>query len=111
MNNPDWRGSEEFIVRQQLESGHDGIFFDNPTVHPEGCYCPHCMAKFAQFLNREGVEILSTGSAGTLAGENFRRQRAGKGDSAPSFTDRHRRGRTTQAMTDIPRDPVFTTSP
>ena len=49
MNNPDWRNYEEFMVRQQLETGHDGIFFDNPTVHPQGCYCPHCMERFDAF--------------------------------------------------------------
>lgn len=56
MNNPDWRAYEKFIVRQQLESGCDGIFFDNPTVHPQGCYCPYCMEKFAQFLGREETQ-------------------------------------------------------
>jgi hypothetical protein len=53
MNNPDWRAYEKYIVRQQLESGCDGIFFDNPTVHPQGCYCEHCMKKFQQFLARD----------------------------------------------------------
>jgi hypothetical protein len=57
MNHPDWRAYEKFIVRQQIESGHDGIFFDNPTVHPQGCYCAHCMEKFSSFLNREKVAI------------------------------------------------------
>jgi hypothetical protein len=55
MNNPDWRQYEMFIVRQQLESGHDGIFFDNPTVHPQGCYCPSCMDKFSAMLVVERV--------------------------------------------------------
>jgi hypothetical protein len=55
MNHPDWRAYEKFIVRQQLESGCDGIFFDNPTVHPQGCYCPHCMSKFEQFLKTGGL--------------------------------------------------------
>ena len=50
MNNPDWRAYEKFMVRLQLESGHEGIFFDNPTVHPQGCYCPCCMEKFAAYL-------------------------------------------------------------
>jgi len=50
MNNPDWRAYEKSIVKLQLDAGHDGIFFDNPTVHPQGCYCPHCMKKFARFL-------------------------------------------------------------
>jgi hypothetical protein len=38
-------------VGLQIESGHDGIFFDNPTVHPQGCYCEHCMKRFAEFVN------------------------------------------------------------
>src|ERR1039458_8133866 len=55
MNNPDWRTYERFMVRQQLQAGCDGIFFDNPTVHPQGCYCQYCMDKFAQLLRREGL--------------------------------------------------------
>ncbi|HEX8522057.1 MAG TPA: hypothetical protein VF669_07365 [Tepidisphaeraceae bacterium] len=57
MNNPDWRTYEKFLVRQTLEAGHDGIFFDNPTVHPQGCYCRHCMKKFAAFLKSEGTKL------------------------------------------------------
>src|SRR5205814_2068117 len=53
MNNPDWRAYEKAVVKLQLDAGHDGIFFDNPTVHPDGCYCEHCMRKFAQFLHRD----------------------------------------------------------
>jgi hypothetical protein len=56
MNNPDWQAYEAFIVRQQLETGHDGIFFDNPTVHTQGCYCPHCMRRFAAYLKDQGVD-------------------------------------------------------
>jgi hypothetical protein len=55
MNNPDWRTYERFMVRQQLAAGCDGIFFDNPIVHPQGCYCDYCMEGFAQFLKREGL--------------------------------------------------------
>jgi hypothetical protein len=55
MNNPDWRTYEQFMVRQQLYAGCDGIFFDNPTVHPKGCYCGYCMEQFARFLGREGL--------------------------------------------------------
>ncbi len=54
MNNPDWRTYEKSIVCEQIKSGHDGIFFDNPTVHPQGCYCEYCMTKFAKFLTDEG---------------------------------------------------------
>jgi hypothetical protein len=53
MNNADWRAYEKFIVRQQLEAGCDGIFFDNPTIHPQGCYCPHCMERFFYFLQHD----------------------------------------------------------
>jgi len=51
MNNPNWRAYERAMVREQLAAGHDGIFFDNPTVHPEGCYCPHCMQAFGKFYD------------------------------------------------------------
>src|SRR5690348_14893317 len=54
MNNPDWRAYERFVVRQQIEAGCDGIFFDNPTVHPEGCYCRWCMEKFEEFIKANG---------------------------------------------------------
>lgn len=54
MNHPDWRTYQRFMVRAQVESGHDGIFFDNPTVHPQGCYCPYCMERFSAFLKEEG---------------------------------------------------------
>ncbi|EEF59093.1 hypothetical protein [Pedosphaera parvula] len=63
MNNPDWRVYEKCMVRLQLEAGHDGIFFDNPTVHPEGCYCKFCMAKFGEFSRNgksAGVEVGSS---------------------------------------------------
>jgi hypothetical protein len=53
MNNSDWRTYQEFMVRQQLETGHDAIFFDNPTVHPQGCYCPYCMNSFIEFVEND----------------------------------------------------------
>ena len=52
MSNPDWRAYERAMVRYQLETGADGIFFDNPTVHPQGCYCEHCMKAFAKFFGQ-----------------------------------------------------------
>ncbi len=58
MNNPDWRTYEKAVVRLQIESGHDGIFFDNPTTHPQGCYCKYCMLKFRRLLSDEGVADL-----------------------------------------------------
>ena len=57
MNHPDWLAYEKFMVRQQLITGHDGIFFDNPTVHPQGCYCPFCMKKFTAFLREAGIAV------------------------------------------------------
>lgn len=57
MNNPDWRVYERYMVRAQIETGHGGVFFDNPTVHPKGCYCPHCMKGFAAFLRSEGIGV------------------------------------------------------
>ena len=57
MNHPDWRRYEKAVVRLQLQSGHDGIFFDNPTVHPQGCYCHHCLEKFIVWLRAHGVEV------------------------------------------------------
>lgn len=57
MNNPDWRAYEKYVIRLQLDAGMDGIFFDNPTVHPQGCYCDHCMRKFAAFLAARGVNV------------------------------------------------------
>lgn len=55
MNNTNWQTYEKAMVRMQLEAGHDGIFFDNPTVHPQGCYCEFCMRKFQKFLVAAGV--------------------------------------------------------
>lgn len=57
MNNPDWQKYEKAIVRMQLDAGHDGIFFDNPTVHPQGCYCEFCMRKFQKYLTSAGVKL------------------------------------------------------
>lgn len=57
MSNPEWRTYEKFIVRQQIEAGHDGIFFDNPTVHPQGCYCEFCMRKFARFIGVDDAPV------------------------------------------------------
>ena len=58
MNNPDWRAYEKNVMSMELESGCDGIFFDNPTVHPDGCYCEFCMKKFAEFLGSDsGISL------------------------------------------------------
>lgn len=60
MNNPDWRAYQRFMVKTSLELGLDGIFFDNPTVHPDGCYCRFCMEKFSKYLERNGEKIEDT---------------------------------------------------
>lgn len=60
MNHPDWREYERQIVRWQLEGGHDGIFFDNPTVHQHGCFCPHCMHGFIRYLRAENIAVPDT---------------------------------------------------
>ncbi|MDB6124532.1 MAG: hypothetical protein JWQ71_3525 [Pedosphaera sp.] len=67
MNNPDWRTYEKAMVRMQLESGHDGIFFDNPTVHPQGCYCTFCLEKFGRFYaSKIGKAKATTTSRDTI---------------------------------------------
>ncbi len=60
MNHPDWREYEKFMVKTQLELGMDGIFFDNPTVHEKGCFCPYCMEKFLDYLRLFGEEVTDT---------------------------------------------------
>lgn len=62
MSHPDWREYERQMVALHLQAGYDGIFFDNPTVHPQGCYCPHCMRRFAEFLLREGLTLPDRGT-------------------------------------------------
>ena len=63
MNNPDWRAYEKNILDMELASGCDGIFFDNPTVHPDGCYCEFCMKKFAEFLKSDSGIALPPNSS------------------------------------------------
>jgi hypothetical protein len=53
MSNPDWQTYERWIIAAQLDCGCDGIFFDNPTVHPQGCYCEFCMQDFAKYLAKD----------------------------------------------------------
>jgi len=63
MNNPDWRTYQKFMVSAQINTGHDGIFFDNPTVHTDGCYCSYCMAGFVKFMKGEGRLVADTSTA------------------------------------------------
>lgn len=67
MNHPDWRSYQKFMIQAQLATGHDGIFFDNPTVHPEGCYCLYCMFAFVRFLKDEGVSTETSNIEGIRA--------------------------------------------
>ncbi len=77
MNHPDWRGYQRHMTELQLATGHDGIFFDNPTVHPEGCYCVHCMNAFMRFLGRgEGMELEAMRALAERQTEDFPRFRA-----------------------------------
>jgi acetyl esterase/lipase len=64
MNNPDWRTYERYMIEQQLEAGHDGVFFDNPVVHSAGCFCPHCMERFARFLRDRRIAVPDTSLTG-----------------------------------------------
>lgn len=69
MNNPDWRKYQKFMVKTSLELDLDGIFFDNPTVHQQGCYCSYCIERFRQYLETIGkhIEGTSLSSLRTLA--------------------------------------------
>ena len=58
------------MVRYQLETGSDGIFFDNPTVHPQGCYCPHCMRAFAKYFVRHASKPVGPESHGRHRGHS-----------------------------------------
>lgn len=60
MNHPEWKKYQKYMVKTSLEIGLDGIFFDNPTVHQEGCYCPYCMEEFLHFLETRGDKIKDT---------------------------------------------------
>jgi hypothetical protein len=69
MNNPDWRTYEHFMIKQQIDAGCDGIFFDNPTVHPQGCYCEFCMGKFVDFLRRNSITNAAPANGTNLLAE------------------------------------------
>lgn len=55
MWNPYWRQYTKLTLRLVIESGHDGVFFDNPTVHTQGNFSPYAMKAWAAFLQRAGV--------------------------------------------------------
>lgn len=76
MNDPDWRTYQRAMVKLQLDTGHDGIFFDNPTVHPEGCYCRHCMASFTAFLGSKESSLEQQRALALSRKTDFLRYRA-----------------------------------
>lgn len=77
MNHPDWRAYQRHMTELQLATDHDGIFFDNPTVHPEGCYCAHCMKAFMKFMGREEeMELEAMRALADRQTEDFLRFRA-----------------------------------
>lgn len=75
MNHPDWRAYQRAMIDFQIETGHVGIFFDNPTVHPQGCYCDHCMAAFGRFIDsneRDPAALRARAQSDTTAFRRFR---------------------------------------
>jgi hypothetical protein len=40
MNHPGCRAYQRFMVRSQIETGHDASS-RQPAVHNKGCHCPH----------------------------------------------------------------------
>jgi hypothetical protein len=75
MSNPDWRRYEKAIVRKQLGGGCDGIFFDNPTVHPQGCYCDGCMKQFAAFIGASEADVAAARAKAIAQPKDFERFR------------------------------------
>jgi hypothetical protein len=55
MWNPYWRQYTKLCVKLALESGHDGIFFDNPTVSMSGNFSPFAMRAWTRFLKQQGM--------------------------------------------------------
>ncbi len=76
MNHPDWRAYEKEMIRFQIQTGHGGIFFDNPTVHPKGCYCEHCMVAFGKANSIEGTVVELRQLASDKREDDFRRFRS-----------------------------------
>lgn len=57
MWNPVWRQYQRFLIRSVVEGGFDGVFYDNPTVHPSGNYSQHAMRAWSGFLKGNGVKV------------------------------------------------------
>jgi len=75
MNHPDWRAYQRAMVGFQIASGHVGIFFDNPTVHPKGCYCDHCMVEFGKYLDVKISDPVALRALAVSQRDDFRRFR------------------------------------
>jgi len=56
MWNPHWRTYEKHALKLTIEAGHDGVFFDNPTVHPNGNYSRNAMRAWKRFLGENGIK-------------------------------------------------------
>lgn len=54
--NPYWRQYAKLTIKLAADSGHDGVFFDNPTVHPDGNFSPYAMEAWARFLRKVRVK-------------------------------------------------------
>ena len=57
MWNPYWREYTKLTIKLAAESGHDGVYFDNPTVHTSGNFSPYAMKAWTRFLKQEGVAV------------------------------------------------------
>jgi len=55
MWNPFWRQYTKLNIKLAAESCHDGVYFDNPTVHTKGNFSVYAMKAWAQFLKVRGV--------------------------------------------------------
>jgi hypothetical protein len=59
INNPVWREYLKAIIRIHVDTGVDGIQFDEPSsplsaLQYGGCFCRDCMTGFAEYLGRPG---------------------------------------------------------
>lgn len=55
--NPIWRQYHKFLIKLVIQSGHDGVFYDNPTVHANGNYSQYAMCAWCRFLKKSGVTV------------------------------------------------------
>ncbi len=67
MWNPYWREYTKLTIKLAVEAGHDGVFFDNPTVHMSGNYSEYAMKAWARFLAEQHVKPPTNDIAGLRA--------------------------------------------